>query len=158
MYTNIADSDQVSFPLAPSMQRTTAGARVALDASTGKIVWSTANPSDDTAQAPVTLVNQIPFAVLNLLMVLCTRWTPTLEILSGLMMQMLKYMVVHQQLMGAFIWETVTQRARQSSTLTGLLEFLYMPMAFGELEPQQREKIVNKNASQLRPHHPCDPK
>lgn len=62
MYTNIADSDQVSFPLAPSMQRTTAGARVALDASTGKIVWSTANPSDDTAQAPVTLVNQIPFA------------------------------------------------------------------------------------------------
>ncbi|KAJ0094455.1 hypothetical protein Patl1_15836 [Pistacia atlantica] len=62
VYTNIANSDRVSFPLAPSTQRTTAGAWVALDASTGEIVWSTANPSNDTAQAPVTLENNLLFA------------------------------------------------------------------------------------------------
>ncbi|KAJ0039097.1 hypothetical protein Pint_22684 [Pistacia integerrima] len=62
VYTNIANSDRVSFPLAPSTQRTTAGAWVALHVSTREIVWSTANPSNDTAQAPVTLVNNLLFA------------------------------------------------------------------------------------------------
>lgn len=35
---------------------------MALDADTGKIVWSTANPSNDTAQAPVTVANGVVFA------------------------------------------------------------------------------------------------
>ncbi|KAK1552446.1 hypothetical protein Q3G72_017148 [Acer saccharum] len=62
VYTNIANSNRVNFTLAPSRQTTTAGAWVALDAYTGEILWSTANPSNDTAQAPVTVVNGLLFA------------------------------------------------------------------------------------------------
>ncbi|OMO82403.1 Quinonprotein alcohol dehydrogenase-like-superfamily [Corchorus olitorius] len=62
VYTNIANSDRQSFMLTPSNQTTTAGAWVALDANTGDIVWATANPSNDTAQAPVTLANGVLFA------------------------------------------------------------------------------------------------
>ncbi|KAH7570141.1 hypothetical protein ACOSQ2_018426 [Xanthoceras sorbifolium] len=62
VFTNIAHSNRVSFTLAPSRQTTTAGAWVALDAYTGAILWSTANPSNDTAQGPVTVVNGLLFA------------------------------------------------------------------------------------------------
>ncbi|EOY02026.1 Uncharacterized protein TCM_011786 [Theobroma cacao] len=62
VYTNIANSDRQSFMLTPSNQTTTAGAWVALDANTGEIVWSTANPSNDTAQGPVTVANGVLFA------------------------------------------------------------------------------------------------
>lgn len=47
--------------LTPSNQTTTAGAWVALDANTGEIIWSTANPSNDTAQAPVMVANNVLF-------------------------------------------------------------------------------------------------
>ncbi|KAK2636264.1 hypothetical protein Ddye_031056 [Dipteronia dyeriana] len=50
VYTNIANSNRVNFTLAPSRQTTTAGAWLALDAHTGEIMWSTANPSN-----PVTI-------------------------------------------------------------------------------------------------------
>ncbi|PSS28718.1 Polyvinylalcohol dehydrogenase [Actinidia chinensis var. chinensis] len=62
VYTNIANSDNVRFPLSPSTQTTTAGAWVALDANTGEILWTTANPSNDTSQGPVTLANGVLFA------------------------------------------------------------------------------------------------
>ncbi|KAM5567146.1 hypothetical protein ABKV19_015318 [Rosa sericea] len=62
VYTNIANGQRQMFPLAPSNLTTTAGAWVALDADTGKILWSTANPSNDTAQAPVTVANGVVFA------------------------------------------------------------------------------------------------
>ena len=48
--------------LTPSNQTTTAGAWVALDANTGEIVWSTANPSNDTAQVPVRVADGVLFA------------------------------------------------------------------------------------------------
>ncbi|PQQ06349.1 uncharacterized protein Pyn_37085 [Prunus yedoensis var. nudiflora] len=51
-----------NFTLAPSSQTTTAGAWVALDADSGEILWTTANPSNDTAQAPVTVANGVVFA------------------------------------------------------------------------------------------------
>jgi outer membrane protein assembly factor BamB len=35
---------------------------VALDATTGKILWTTANPSNETSPGPVTLVNGVLFA------------------------------------------------------------------------------------------------
>ena len=62
VYTNIGNSDRVSFNLAPSTKTTTAGAWVALDANTGAILWSTANPSNDTSQGPVSLTNGVLFA------------------------------------------------------------------------------------------------
>ncbi|CAI0386824.1 unnamed protein product [Linum tenue] len=62
VYTNIANSDRQSFTLAPSSQTTTAGAWVALDACSGEILWTTANPSNDTSQAPVSVVNDVLLA------------------------------------------------------------------------------------------------
>ena len=46
-YTN---TERVRFHFAPPSKTTTAGAWVALDANSGEIVWSTANPSEDTSQ------------------------------------------------------------------------------------------------------------
>ncbi|CAK9172193.1 unnamed protein product [Ilex paraguariensis] len=62
VYTNIANSNRESFTLAPSTQTTTAGAWVVLDANTGQILWSTANPSNDMSQGPVSLADGVLFA------------------------------------------------------------------------------------------------
>ncbi|KAL5722664.1 hypothetical protein ACHQM5_006155 [Ranunculus cassubicifolius] len=62
VYTNIANVMQTNFTLAPSTKTTTAGAWVAMEASTGKILWSTANPRNRTASGPVTIANDIIFA------------------------------------------------------------------------------------------------
>lgn len=62
MYTNIVNNDRVNFTLAPSHQTTTAGAWVALDANSGEIIWSTADPRNETAHGPVTVVNGVLFA------------------------------------------------------------------------------------------------
>ncbi|KAJ4838500.1 hypothetical protein Tsubulata_044537 [Turnera subulata] len=62
VYTNIANTNRVRFTLAPTNETTTAGAWVALDANSGQILWSTANPSNDTAQGPVSVVNDVLFA------------------------------------------------------------------------------------------------
>ncbi|CAI9092698.1 OLC1v1028015C2 [Oldenlandia corymbosa var. corymbosa] len=62
VYTNIVNNDRVPFNLAPSTQTTTAGAWVAMDANTGQILWTTANPSNDTSNGPVTIVNGVLFA------------------------------------------------------------------------------------------------
>lgn len=62
VYTNIANSNRESFTLKPSSLTTTAGAWVALDANSGEIVWSKANPSNETSQGPVTVANGVVFA------------------------------------------------------------------------------------------------
>ncbi|KAJ6871717.1 hypothetical protein NC652_037162 [Populus alba x Populus x berolinensis] len=62
VYTNIANSNRERFTLAPSNQTTTVGTWVALDANSGQILWSTANPSNEAAQGPVTIVNDVLFA------------------------------------------------------------------------------------------------
>ncbi|KAL1804362.1 hypothetical protein ACET3Z_033009 [Daucus carota] len=62
VFTNIANNDRIRFRLAPSNMTTTAGAWVALDANTGEILWTTANPGNDTCQGPVSLANGVLFA------------------------------------------------------------------------------------------------
>ncbi|XP_042756116.1 uncharacterized protein LOC111891126 [Lactuca sativa] len=62
VYTNIANGDRVKFTLAPTNQTTTVGAWVALDATTGQILWTTANPSNDSCEGPVSLTRGVVFA------------------------------------------------------------------------------------------------
>ncbi|XP_043705156.1 polyvinylalcohol dehydrogenase-like [Telopea speciosissima] len=62
VYTNINNGLQKSFTLTPSKENTTAGVWVAMDASTGKVIWSIANPSNATSYGPVTVANGVLFA------------------------------------------------------------------------------------------------
>ncbi|XP_006363936.1 polyvinylalcohol dehydrogenase-like [Solanum tuberosum] len=62
VYTNIANGNRLPFTLAPSTQTTTAGGWVAMNANTGQILWTTANPSNETSPGPVTIVNGVLFA------------------------------------------------------------------------------------------------
>ncbi|KAF8021504.1 hypothetical protein BT93_G1827 [Corymbia citriodora subsp. variegata] len=62
IYTNIANGNRVNFTLAPSTRTTTAGAWVALDARSGEILWSTANPSNEITPAPVSVAKGVVFA------------------------------------------------------------------------------------------------
>ncbi|XVF16532.1 hypothetical protein REPUB_Repub10bG0039900 [Reevesia pubescens] len=62
VYTNIANSEFKNFTLRPSTTNTTTGGWVAMDADSGKILWSTANPSNATASGPVTIANGVLFA------------------------------------------------------------------------------------------------
>ncbi|EFJ24155.1 hypothetical protein SELMODRAFT_442585, partial [Selaginella moellendorffii] len=61
VYTNIANSDRATFHLVPSGESTTAGGWVAMDAATGRIEWSTANPHGARAYGPVTVANGVVF-------------------------------------------------------------------------------------------------
>ncbi|GMY13598.1 polyvinylalcohol dehydrogenase-like [Fagus crenata] len=62
VYTNIINSDGKNFTLKPSEITTTVGGWVAMNADNGKILWSTANPSNATASGPVTVANHVLFA------------------------------------------------------------------------------------------------
>ncbi|CAA0834699.1 Unknown protein [Striga hermonthica] len=62
VYTNIVNNGRLPFVLKPSNRSTTAGGWVAMDANTGRILWTTANPSNETAHGPVTVVNGVVFA------------------------------------------------------------------------------------------------
>ncbi|XP_021715926.1 uncharacterized protein LOC110683816 [Chenopodium quinoa] len=62
VYTNIANTDQQNFILSPSNKSTTAGGWVAMEASTGKVLWSLGNPSNASTQGPVTVANGVVFA------------------------------------------------------------------------------------------------
>ncbi|KAL8035605.1 hypothetical protein ABFX02_12G108100 [Erythranthe guttata] len=62
VYTNIVNNDNLPFTLKPSTQTTTSGGWVAMDANTGRILWTTANPSNESAHGPVTVVNGVLFA------------------------------------------------------------------------------------------------
>ncbi|KAE8661307.1 putative Retrotransposon protein, Ty3-gypsy subclass [Hibiscus syriacus] len=62
VYTNIANSAFKNFTLKPSEINTTAGGWVAMDAKSGEILWSTADPSNSTTSGPVTVANGVVFA------------------------------------------------------------------------------------------------
>lgn len=62
IYTNIANSQHKNFTLKPFNHSTIAGGWVAMDASSGKVLWSTENPSNATAPGPVTVANGVLFA------------------------------------------------------------------------------------------------
>ena len=51
-----------NFTLLPSKKTTTAGGWVTMDANSGKILWSTANPSNSTSAGPITVSNDVLFA------------------------------------------------------------------------------------------------
>ncbi|GMN28415.1 hypothetical protein TIFTF001_047884 [Ficus carica] len=51
-----------NFTLKPSAKNTTAGGWVAMDARSGRILWSTADPSNATASGPVSVANGVLFA------------------------------------------------------------------------------------------------
>lgn len=61
IYTNIANSNRLNFTLGPPFNRVTnGGGWVAMDASTGKILWATGNPKNATVN-PVTVANGVLF-------------------------------------------------------------------------------------------------
>ncbi|XP_074289712.1 uncharacterized protein LOC141614982 [Silene latifolia] len=62
IYTNIANSDHLTFVLKPSNLTSNVGGWVAMDSSTGKVLWSTSNPSNASSNGPVTVANGIVFA------------------------------------------------------------------------------------------------
>lgn len=61
VYTNIANSQAKNFTLTPSKNVTTAGGWVAMEARSGNVLWSTANPDVATASGPVTVANGVVF-------------------------------------------------------------------------------------------------
>ncbi|XP_050381505.1 uncharacterized protein LOC126798544 [Argentina anserina] len=61
VYTNIANSQHKNFTLKPSQNTTIAGGWVAMEARSGKILWSTANTNDATSPAAVTVANGVVF-------------------------------------------------------------------------------------------------
>ena len=61
VYTNIANSNGEIFTLKPSTKNTTAGGWMAMDANNGKILWSTANPSNSTSLGPAMVANGVVF-------------------------------------------------------------------------------------------------
>ncbi|XP_050379997.1 uncharacterized protein LOC126797405 [Argentina anserina] len=62
VYTNIANSERKNFTLRPSNNITTSGGWVAMDPRNGKILWSTADPGNATANGPVSVANDVLFA------------------------------------------------------------------------------------------------
>ncbi|KAL5722671.1 hypothetical protein ACHQM5_006162 [Ranunculus cassubicifolius] len=62
VYTNIVNNELVNTTLVPSNQTTVAGQWVAMEASTGKVLWSIANPKKSSAGGPVTVANGVLFA------------------------------------------------------------------------------------------------
>ncbi|XP_017637075.1 uncharacterized protein LOC108479155 [Gossypium arboreum] len=61
VYTNIANSDGKNFTLKPSTRNTTGGGWVAMDATNGQVLWSTADPTNGTVSGPVTVANGVVF-------------------------------------------------------------------------------------------------
>lgn len=61
VYTSITNSNRLNFTLLPSKNVTIGGGWVAMDAKTGKILWSTAVP-DTALSNPVTVANGVLFA------------------------------------------------------------------------------------------------
>ncbi|XVF16537.1 hypothetical protein REPUB_Repub10bG0040400 [Reevesia pubescens] len=62
VYTNIANYGDKNFTLKPSTRNTTAGGWVTMDANSGQIIWSTGDPSNGTANGPVTVANGVLFS------------------------------------------------------------------------------------------------
>ncbi|TYI86327.1 hypothetical protein E1A91_D04G057600v1 [Gossypium mustelinum] len=62
VYTNLANSLFMNFTLIPSQTNTNASGWVAMDAKSGEILWSTADPSNSRVSGPVTIANGVLFA------------------------------------------------------------------------------------------------
>lgn len=62
VYTNIVNGKNLNFTLVPSNAVTISGGWVAMDATTGTILWSTADPANGTDYGPVTVANGVLFA------------------------------------------------------------------------------------------------
>ncbi|KAF3444766.1 hypothetical protein FNV43_RR14459 [Rhamnella rubrinervis] len=62
VYTNIANSERKNFTLAPSEKTVNSGGWVAMDARSGRILWSVADPGNATANGPVSVANGVVFA------------------------------------------------------------------------------------------------
>ena len=61
IYTNIVNSEGKNFSLIPSNKTTTGGGWTAMDASSGKILWSVANPRNNYTNGPVSVANGVVF-------------------------------------------------------------------------------------------------
>ncbi|KAI5073370.1 hypothetical protein GOP47_0011383 [Adiantum capillus-veneris] len=61
VYTNIVNNKNLNFTLAPGGGVTLGGGWVGMEASTGKILWSTADPANGTNYGPVTVANGVVF-------------------------------------------------------------------------------------------------
>ncbi|MCO5552472.1 hypothetical protein L7F22_005984 [Adiantum nelumboides] len=61
VFTNIINNDQQNFVLAPGSAITTGGGWVALDARTGTVLWSVAEPSGGFAIGPVSMSKGVVF-------------------------------------------------------------------------------------------------
>ncbi|EFJ31633.1 hypothetical protein SELMODRAFT_408373 [Selaginella moellendorffii] len=61
IYTNIVNRDGLNFTLIPSSNVTRGGGWVAMDANTGAILWSTANPTGALAYGAVAISNDVLF-------------------------------------------------------------------------------------------------
>ncbi|GAU25988.1 hypothetical protein TSUD_166700 [Trifolium subterraneum] len=61
VYTNIVNSNGKNFTLKPSNKITKTGGWVAMEAKSGKILWSLENPSNATTNGPVSVANGIVF-------------------------------------------------------------------------------------------------
>ncbi|KAH7404165.1 hypothetical protein KP509_15G013300, partial [Ceratopteris richardii] len=62
VYTNIANSNGKNFTLAPGNEVTNGGGWVAMDAATGEVLWSTAEPSGAFAWGPLSVADGVVFA------------------------------------------------------------------------------------------------
>ncbi|KAF5775635.1 putative polyvinyl alcohol dehydrogenase (cytochrome) [Helianthus annuus] len=62
VYTNIGNSLGNNFTLKPSNITANSGGWVSIDATTGNVLWSTANPSNASAIGPVSVANGVVFA------------------------------------------------------------------------------------------------
>ena len=77
-----------NFTLLPSKKTTTAGGWVTMDANSGKILWSTANPSNSTSAGPITVSNDEMACSLPDQLIQkdpYMQWTPKQEKFYGLM-------------------------------------------------------------------------
>ncbi|KAK3223105.1 hypothetical protein Dsin_010130 [Dipteronia sinensis] len=137
VYTNIANSNRVNFTLAPARQTTTAGAWVALDAYTGEILWSTANPSNETAHAPHGSVapNGLIYAMDTNAGSILWSYNTGSTVYGGI-----------SEVMGVFILEMdIVLASRRGSTLHGLRELHSMLSVLSEtLVSMNRLKMSTK--------------
>ncbi|KAF5735530.1 hypothetical protein HS088_TW15G01037 [Tripterygium wilfordii] len=62
VYTNLVNSNRNNFTLKPSNRITNGGGWVAMDARSGQILWSTADPNNAGTNGPVTVANGVVFS------------------------------------------------------------------------------------------------
>lgn len=65
VFTNILNNGRAEFKLLPSTDVVRRGGWVAMDAATGRILWSTANPDNFTTNPPLTHANGVVFGGSN---------------------------------------------------------------------------------------------